>query len=75
MTMFIIVPADRKNEFTGQYDDSALNPIPLWQRTDFALSVNVLNEPDFAPKHADLAALVQEDLQIPSDFAWFHEEE
>lgn len=72
--LFIIVPADRKQEFTRQFDDSALNPVALWQRDDFALPTSVLNESDFAPVHADLVALNQEDLQVPGDFAWAHEE-
>lgn len=74
MTMFIIVPADRVSEFTHQYDDSALSPIALFNRPEHALPVSVLAEPDFAPVHTALAALNQEDLQVPDDFAWAHEE-
>lgn len=72
--LFIIVPADRKSEFTRVFDNSELNPVALWERTDFALPVSVLAEPDFAPVHAELEALNQEDLQVPGDFAWSHED-
>jgi hypothetical protein len=75
MTMFIIVPANRKDDFTGQYDDSALSPVALWERDDFALPVSVLAEQDFAPIMDELVALEQEDLQVPNDFAWYHVEE